>query len=131
MMEAASTYGTSVNFYQTTRRNIPEDIFKLIPRSTHVLIPTESCRYSEQVSEGNFPTDFYLAITLYREERTFCRRGLVTRHPASYKCSKLRSTGSLSLPYSARKHPLAISQRETHPAPLFAQLEVAPNPSIL
>jgi hypothetical protein len=25
MMEAASTYETSVNFYQTTRRNIPED----------------------------------------------------------------------------------------------------------
>jgi hypothetical protein len=25
MMEAASTSGTSVNFYQTTRRNIPED----------------------------------------------------------------------------------------------------------
>jgi hypothetical protein len=25
MMEAASTSETSVNFYQTTRRNIPED----------------------------------------------------------------------------------------------------------
>jgi hypothetical protein len=25
MMEAASTYETSVNFYPTTRRNIPED----------------------------------------------------------------------------------------------------------
>jgi hypothetical protein len=25
MMEAVSTYETSVNFYQTTRRNIPED----------------------------------------------------------------------------------------------------------
>jgi hypothetical protein len=25
MMEAASTYETSVNFYQTTRRNNPED----------------------------------------------------------------------------------------------------------
>jgi hypothetical protein len=25
MMEAASTYETPVNFYQTTRRNIPED----------------------------------------------------------------------------------------------------------
>jgi hypothetical protein len=25
MIEAASTYETSVNFYQTTRRNIPED----------------------------------------------------------------------------------------------------------
>jgi hypothetical protein len=28
MMEAASTCETSVNFYQTTRRNIPDDIFK-------------------------------------------------------------------------------------------------------
>jgi hypothetical protein len=27
MTEAASTSETSVNFYQTTRRNIPEDIF--------------------------------------------------------------------------------------------------------
>jgi hypothetical protein len=26
MMESASTSKTSVNFYQTTRRNIPEDI---------------------------------------------------------------------------------------------------------
>jgi hypothetical protein len=25
MMEAASTFETSANFYQTTRRNIPED----------------------------------------------------------------------------------------------------------
>jgi hypothetical protein len=25
MMEAASTYETSINFYQTTRRNNPED----------------------------------------------------------------------------------------------------------
>jgi hypothetical protein len=25
MMEAVSTYETSVNFYQTTRRNIPEE----------------------------------------------------------------------------------------------------------
>jgi hypothetical protein len=29
MMEAVSTFETSVNFYQTTRRNIPEDIFIL------------------------------------------------------------------------------------------------------
>jgi hypothetical protein len=27
MMEAASTSGKSVNFYQTTRRNIPEDSY--------------------------------------------------------------------------------------------------------
>jgi hypothetical protein len=27
MMEAASTSETSVNFYQTTRRNIPENTF--------------------------------------------------------------------------------------------------------
>jgi hypothetical protein len=32
MMEAASTSETSVNFYQTTRRNIPED--------SHLQIPT-------------------------------------------------------------------------------------------
>jgi hypothetical protein len=29
MMEAAITSETSVNFYETTRRNIPEDIFIL------------------------------------------------------------------------------------------------------
>jgi hypothetical protein len=30
MMEAASTSETSVNFYQTTRRNIPEDSHLLL-----------------------------------------------------------------------------------------------------
>jgi hypothetical protein len=30
MMEAISTSETNVNFYQTTRRNIPEDIFILV-----------------------------------------------------------------------------------------------------
>jgi hypothetical protein len=35
-MEAVSTYETSVNFYQTTRRNIPEDTRLLIRRSENL-----------------------------------------------------------------------------------------------
>jgi hypothetical protein len=34
MMEATSTSETSVNFYQTTRRNIPEVIFILVTAKT-------------------------------------------------------------------------------------------------
>jgi hypothetical protein len=34
MMEAVSTSETSVSIYQTTRRNIPEDIFVLIAERT-------------------------------------------------------------------------------------------------
>jgi hypothetical protein len=36
MMEAAITYETSVNFYQTTRRNNPEDTHLQIPTCTEV-----------------------------------------------------------------------------------------------
>jgi hypothetical protein len=42
MMEAESTSETSVNFYQTTRRNIPEDshlhIRRRLKLKSHVLI---------------------------------------------------------------------------------------------
>jgi hypothetical protein len=34
IIRAVSTSETSVNFYQTTRRNIPEDIFILVAVST-------------------------------------------------------------------------------------------------
>jgi hypothetical protein len=37
MMEAASTSETSVNFYQTTRRNIPEDSHFRVFFSSQVL----------------------------------------------------------------------------------------------
>jgi hypothetical protein len=36
MVEAVSTYETSVNSYQTTRRNIPEDSH--LPNKTHLYI---------------------------------------------------------------------------------------------
>jgi hypothetical protein len=34
MLEAVSAYETSVSFFQTTRRNIPEDIFMLAALGT-------------------------------------------------------------------------------------------------
>lgn len=39
MIEAVSTCEMSVNFYRTTRHNIPEDIFKLFSELTSNALP--------------------------------------------------------------------------------------------
>lgn len=70
-----------------------------------------------QSQRGNFP-EISTWLLLFIEQRDILPSRVGHSSSSPYKCSRLRSTSFPFLPYSARKHPLAISRRETYPSPL-------------
>jgi hypothetical protein len=79
MMEAVSTSETSVNFYQTTRRNIPENSHLHTPRrenlQSHHEVSLSSCVLC--------PEHMYISLQVLREHWQSRLVGLVWRHTLS------------------------------------------------
>jgi hypothetical protein len=78
MMEAVSTYETSVNFYQTTRRNIPEDshlhtrhqenLKSGLPILQRSILPPSSGLMIEIECSSETPTPTYKSTRRYNPE---------------------------------------------------------------
>jgi hypothetical protein len=87
MMEAVSTSETSVNFYQTTRRSIPEDsllqlytyLQEMIPKSISLLLKSLVCVRTFYRKEPGFPIRGRATITRQVKKRN--ERGLTSNTP--------------------------------------------------
>jgi hypothetical protein len=105
MMEAANTSEPSVNFYQTTRRNIPEDSHLHTRCRTWNLTMFGQPWWWKQALQWNVASQKKTMETKFRVERKMCRRVTFEHHlylPVSPSCWRSSRSNMRSRFYGTR-----------------------------